>query len=128
LEKDGLFIFDFFPFHAYVRRERYRSIREAEKNNIYILRIMDTSFNLETSIVEFKINCKVLKNKRLVDDFEEKHIIRVFTPSEITHLLKEADFDPLGFFKVNWLAKEPYSLERIDLQTDNIVCIAKRKI
>jgi len=125
LEKDGLFIFDFFPLHAYVRRESHRSIHEVEKNKTYILRIIDTSLNLETNIVEFKIKCKVIKNGKLVDRFEEEHKIRIFTPPEIAHLLKETGFKPLGFFNVNWQAERPYSLESITLQTTNVACVAK---
>jgi len=127
LKRNGLFIFDFWPVHACVRRESWRSIREVEKNETYLIRIFDGSFNLETNVLTLEIRCKVIKNRKLIDSFQEEHRIRTFTPPEIAHLLNEIDFKPLGFFKIDWQAEIPYTLQKIDLQTANIACIAKNK-
>lgn len=125
LKPQGLFIFDFWPVHAYISRKHWQSVREVEKEEIYIIRLMDSTFELETNVVNLKIRCNVIRNKRLIESFQEEHKLRTFTLPEIAHILKENDFKPLGFFKVNWQTERPYSLDNIDLQTTNIACVAK---
>jgi len=126
LKLKGLFVFDFWPIYTCISRKHWQSVHEVEKEGIYIIRIMDCTFELETNMVNFKIRCNVIMNKRLIESFQEEHKLRTFTPPEITHILKENNFKPLGFFKVNWQAKRPYSLDSIDLQTTNVACIAKK--
>jgi SAM-dependent methyltransferase len=127
LKRNSLFIFDFWPVYAYVGRESWRSIREIEKDDTYAIRIIDSSFNPENNVVNLKIKCKIIKNDKLIDSFQEEHEIRTFTPLEIAHLLRETGLKPLGFFKINWQAQTPYTLQKINLQTTNIACVAKNK-
>jgi SAM-dependent methyltransferase len=126
LKTGGLFIFDFFPVHAYIGRGSWRSVGETEKDGTYALRIMDGTFNLENQQVNLKIKCNIIKNKKLTDSFQEEHRLRTFTPPEVAHLLREVGFKRLGFFKVDWQARSPYSQEKVDLQTTNVSCVAKR--
>lgn len=126
LKPQGLFIFDFWPVHAYIGRKHWQSVREVKKGRIYIIRITDCTFELETNVVNLKIKCNVIRNKRLIESFQEEHRVRTFTPPEIVHALKENGFKPLGFFKVDWQAEKPYSLDNIDFQTTNIACVAKK--
>ena len=127
LKPQGLFIFDFWPVHAYISRRHWQSVREVKKGKIYIIRITDCTFELETNVVKLKIKCNVIRNKRLIESFQEEHRLRTFTLPEIVHILKENGFKPLGFFKVDWHAERPYSLNKnIDFQTANIACIAKK--
>jgi SAM-dependent methyltransferase len=125
LKPQGLFIFDFWPVHAYISRKHWQSVREVKKEDIYIIRIMDCTFELETNMINLKIRCNVVRNARLIESFQEEHRLRTFTLPEIVHILKENDFKPLGFFKVNWQAERPYSLDSIDPQTTNVACVAK---
>ena len=126
LKPRGLFIFDFWPVHSYASRKQWQSVREIEQGKFYIIRIMNVAFEVETNIVNLKVNCKVIRNKKLVESFQEEHVLRVFTIPEMTHILKECFFEPLGFFKIDWQAERPYSLDSIDLQTTNVACVAKK--
>lgn len=108
LEDDGLFIFDFWPTFAFTKKN-WQSIREIEK---------------ETNIVKIGIKCVVIKDKNLLDSFAEEHNLRVFSMPEIKRFLNENNFKCLGFFKVDWRAKKPYTTEKIDLETRNVACVA----
>jgi|Deesub1362A_J573_1020465.scaffolds.fasta_scaffold00326_37 SAM-dependent methyltransferase len=125
LKPQGLFIFDFWPVHAYASRKHWQSVREIEQEKIYIIRVMNVAFEVKTNLVNLTINCKVIRNKKLIESFQEEHRLRIFTIPEITHILKENFFEPLGFFKIDWQAERPYTLDSIDFQTTNIACIAK---
>jgi SAM-dependent methyltransferase len=125
LDVQGLFIFDFWPVHAYASKKYWQSVREIEQEKFYIIRIMNCTFDLETNVVNLRIRCNVIRNKKLIESFQEEHRLRVFTIPEVTHILKENFFEPLGFFKIDWQAERPYSLDSIDLQTTNVACVAK---
>jgi len=115
LKPQGLFIFDFWPVHAYISGKNWQSVREIEKEGIYIIRIMNGTFELESNIVNLKVKCNVIRKKKLTESFQEEHKIRAFTLPEIVHILKENGFKPLGFFKVNWQAESPYTLDSVDI-------------
>ncbi len=126
LEPNGLFVFDFWPVHAYVRSRDWQSVREIEKGGTYIIRIMKGNFELESNIVNITIKCNVIRDQKLFESFQEEHRIRTFTLPEISHILKENGFKPLGFFKVNCQAEHPYSLDPVDIQTTNVACVAQK--
>lgn len=127
LKKEGLFIFDFWPVHPYATRETWRTVLEMQKDKTSIIRIMEgSSFDYLTNMVKIKIKCYVIKSKKVLDSFQEEHNLRTFTPAEIAHVLKENGFKPLDFFKVEWQLERPYSLDKIDSETTNIACIARK--
>ncbi|MFP3985442.1 MAG: class I SAM-dependent DNA methyltransferase [Candidatus Bathyarchaeia archaeon] len=125
LKPHGLLIFDFWPVHTYISKESRQSVREIEKEGTYIIRIMNSTFELQTNVVNLKIKCNVIQNKKLIESFQEEHRVRTFTLPETAHLLKENRFEPLGFFKVDWQTERPYTLSGVDLQTTNVACVAK---
>ena len=57
-----------------------------------LIRIVDGSFNLETNVLTLKVKCKVIKNRKIIDSFQEEHRIRTFTPQEIAHFLNEIPY------------------------------------
>lgn len=127
LKAGGLFIFDFFPVYAYCGRESWRSVSEIRRDDTYAMRIVDGAFNPANNQVNLKIKCNIIKNKHLDDSFQEEHRLRTFTLPEVAHHLREVGFRLLGFFKVDWRARAPYSLEKVDLQTANVACVAKKR-
>jgi len=131
LKSEGIFIFDFWPVHARVRiayatRENSRSVGEFGKKGNLIIRIGDSSFDLQTNIVKLNIKCYVMIGNKLVDSFQEEHRLRAFTLPEMAHFLRENRFNPLAFFKVEWQAERPYSFNKIDLETTNVACVARK--
>lgn len=127
LKREGLFIFDFWPVHAYATRETWQTALEIQKGETSIIRIMEgCSFDYQTNVVELKIKCYVIKNKKLLDSFQEEHNLRTFTAAEMAHILRENGFKPLDFFKVEWWSEKPYSFDKIDSKTANVACIAKK--
>jgi SAM-dependent methyltransferase len=123
LESKGLFIFDFWPIFVGVRKH-WQSVGEIKGGKLSLIRIMDNLFDPERNVIKIKIKCVVIKDNSLIDSFDEEHNLRVFSVPEITHFLNENGFKCLGFFKVNWRAEKPYTMEKIDLETTNVVCIA----
>ena len=88
----------------YIGGGSWRSVSEIEKDKIYALRIMYGTFSLESQLVNLRIKCNIIKDRKLIDSFQEEQRIRTFTPPEVAHLLREVDFKPLGFFKIDWQA------------------------
>jgi len=127
LEAGGLFVFDFWPAYAYAGRESWRSVGEIEKDETYAVRIMYGTFNPENQQVNLTIKCNIIEGRRLTDSFQEEHRIRTFALPELAHLLNEEGFKPLGFFKIDWQARTTYSLEKVDLHTTNVACVAKKR-
>lgn len=126
LKKGGLFIFDFWPVHAYARGESWQTVREIKKDETSIIRIMDGSFDFYTNLVRLKIKCYILRGAKLIDSFQEEHNLRTFTLPEMACILKENSFRPLSFFKIEWQTEKPYSFNKVDLKTANVACVTRK--
>ncbi len=125
LRRNALFIFDFwFPF-AWSVKERWKSVLESSGGDLKVIRVMEGVFNALDNTVNLLVRCYVIKGNLLIDKFAEEHRLRTFTIPEISHLLTESGFKPVSFFKVNWSEKPPYTFEKPDVRTTNVVCIAK---
>ena len=128
LREDDLLIMDFWPIHANIRREHVITVSEIEQGGYEIIRIINSTFDLENDTVRLDIKCHVIKNATVLDSFQEQHVLRMFSLPEMKHFLNEHGFELNGFFKIMWRSENPYSLEKVDHHSPNVACVAKKTI
>ena len=129
LNENGLFIFDFWPPYSFVildytkRRESFRWVEDESKR---LLRLVNVTFDVNTNIVEYYMECFVFNSSGnlLMDHFQEKHLLRCFTPRELSSFLMEVGFIPLSFFDVNWHGEKIYAFDPLKATSSNGVCVA----
>jgi len=95
LEKDSLFIFDFWNGLAVLRilpSERVNIVEDKEKRIIRIARPELDAFN---HLCQVHYHLLVDQGNTLVDEIRETHIIRYFFPQEIAHYLTDTGFEVL---------------------------------
>ncbi len=95
LEKDSLFIFDFWNGLAVLRilpSERVKIVEDKQKRIIRITRPELDAFN---HICKVHYHLLINQGNTLVGEIKETHIIRYFFPQEIKHYLRDCGFEVL---------------------------------
>jgi len=95
MNKDSLFIFDFWNGFAVLNSYSPLRIKISEDNDRKMIRISDTKVNAIKHICEVIFNCIMIEKNVIIDQFEEKHIVRFFFPEEIKYILDENGFEVL---------------------------------
>jgi len=93
LRPGGLFIFDFWNGIAVISQKpsiKIKDIKYDESNRI--IRIAEPELDLTNQVCNIKYHCLIIKEEKLLDEFEETHPIRFFFPREIEWYLREGGF------------------------------------
>lgn len=117
---DGaLFIFDFWYGPAVLTILPSPRIKIMKEEAVQVVRFANPRLDSLHHVCEVNYNMFVLKEKKLVDEVEEKHLVRYFFPKEIEHYLEESGFKLLKlcpFLNLN---------EKINEKFWNAVAISK---
>ncbi len=119
LEKDSLFIFDFWNGLAVLRilpSERVKIVEDKEKR---IIRIAQPELDALNHLCRVNYHLLVNQGNTLVDEITETHVIRYYFPQEIAHYLRDTGFEVLRicpFLDLNG---------RVDENVWNIAIIAR---
>lgn len=105
LKKNGLLVFEF--WHASgvhpqaSTKSGHLSWVKVEHDNQEIVRLDASKYDSQTNSLHVLFDFYVLDKdqRQLVDWFSEKHILKVYSISEVRNLLERSGFDALGFFK-----------------------------
>lgn len=93
LKRNGVFVFDFWQAQAV---EKFYSPNKKRifkgQDGLSIERASKTILNKKTKTCAISYNCNVFKNKKLVQNFREKHHLRYFTIEELQNFLHAAGF------------------------------------
>jgi len=119
LEKDSLFVFDFWNGLAVLRILPSTRIKTVEDGGRRIIRITQPALDAFHHLCHVHYHLLVTQDNALIDEFEETHTVRYFFPQEMAHYLEDAGFEVLKIC--------PFlDLEgKVDENVWNIVAIAK---
>jgi SAM-dependent methyltransferase len=92
LKQDGLFIFDFWYGPAVLSIGPSVRAKTVEKDGVRVIRYVVPRLDVFRHMCETNYHFIITKNKSVVDEFREKHMVRFFFPQEIKHYLEENAF------------------------------------
>jgi 2-polyprenyl-3-methyl-5-hydroxy-6-metoxy-1,4-benzoquinol methylase len=121
LHPGSLFIFDFWNGLAVL--DSYSPVRykKIQVGNKQLIRVSSTTLNPVAQICEIVIECMVLEEGRLVDEFQEQHTMRFFFPEELKNYLELSGFQVLKTCPFMDIGGEVTS------ETWNVTCVASRE-
>jgi SAM-dependent methyltransferase len=115
LEPDGLFIFDISTRHK---------LKNVIGNNTFVHNAKDIFYSWQNRYIESKqlsdmyLNFFVKRKNGLYERFEERHIQRAYSQSEIIYLLRKAGFTDIDVFA-------PLTFDKPDKDAERIVFAAR---
>jgi SAM-dependent methyltransferase len=93
LEKDGIFIFDYWNGNAVTRDYSPVKILRKQDEDSEIVRISETSLDLVEQSVTVNYTCIYLENQQKTIEFKEVHHLHYYYFSEMKNLLEIAGFE-----------------------------------
>ena len=105
LKPNGLFLFDFWDEKEFLNHnERFR-VKDVGQKGIRLIRIAESANDIHRKILKVKVNCLVIKNKKIIDEFSEFHCSRYFQKKEIIYFLEKSGFEIVKIYRPeqnNW--------------------------
>jgi len=107
LKKEGLFVFDcwFGPAVLFQRPENWLKI--FKENRERIIKFTQPTLDKKNKVVSLKYRVFRILGKKILDEFEEQHVLRFFFPKEIKQFLKNENFKVLKIAPFLDLNKAP---------------------
>lgn len=121
LVENSLFVFDFWNGVAVLTVLPSTRTKIVENGDKRLVRIAVPRLDAMRHLCEVTYHCLVIQKNKLVDEFEEKHVVRFFFPREIKSYLEENGFTLLRMCP--FLSVE----ERADEKTWHLTAISQAK-
>ncbi len=121
LERDGLFIFEFWQRSA-ARPPPYQSWLHQKDPDYEIVRLSEARFDSRTGRLPIEFRFFVFRGRRLIDRFDELHVIQAYSIDGMRNLLRRGGFDLLRVFAATNLKK---GFERPTLETFRVMAVAR---
>jgi SAM-dependent methyltransferase len=110
LEKDGIFIFDFWNGSAVLSQKPTKRVKKMSDTNFEVVRTATPKLNsLQNTVnVNFDILIKSIKNNKS-ETIKESHLMRYLFIPELKYLLNESGFEVLE--SLSWLSNDKLSVK-----------------
>lgn len=123
LEPKGLFVFEFWHGPA-ARPSPFQSWVHFTKQGIEIVRLDEARFDPRTGRLPVEFRFFVLGRGRVLDRFDERHVIQTYTVRGMRALLRRGGFDLLGAFAATNLKK---GFRPVTQNTFRIMAVARAR-
>ena len=104
LQENGIVVFEFWHVGGVNPKSStggYHTWTKYDGENRKIIRLNTSIYNHETNTLDLEFEFYVLSDKRLIDEFDESHKLRLFSVGEIHTWLRRMGFEVLGIFETN---------------------------
>ena len=98
LSPDGLFVFEY--WHTSGVRPGIQSWMHRKGEGREILRLSEGQFDAKRSRLAMDFRFFVFRDRRILDRFDERHVVRTYTRPEMGRLVRRTGFDRLAEFAV----------------------------
>lgn len=95
LKKDSLFIFDFWYGPAVITLLPSSRLKKMAKNGLKVVRFAEPSLDSLHHLCTVSYHLIIIKENKILNEINEKHVIRFYFPEEIKHYLEENGFELL---------------------------------
>ena len=95
LNDNGLLIFDFWYGPAVINLKPSVRVKEVKSDGITVLRIVEPEMDVNHHICKAHYHIIAMKEKEILSDIKETHILRFLFPLEIQYMLKINKFELL---------------------------------
>jgi len=99
VKEGGLWIFQYWNRAAVLKLGLQQRHKVVEDGDSRIIRLSDPILERGHSRCRINFHLIVLRGRRLVDEFQEYHVMRFFSLKSIESLLKRASFESMGSFR-----------------------------
>lgn len=96
LIEDSLFIFDFWNGLAVLTITPSARTKVIKKGAERLIRFAVPRLDVMQHLCHVMYYCMMIRNRKVVEEFEENHVVRFFFPKEIEHYLEENLFEVLS--------------------------------
>jgi hypothetical protein len=93
LKNNGLFIFDFRNGITSLRSYSPTRIKWADYNGKRLLRISESELDAMKHLHYTTYTCFIFDKNRIVEQFQDKHIIRFLFPEEVRYFLEKSNLE-----------------------------------
>ena len=121
LNENSLFIFDFWNGVKVITSYSPYRVKIMKDESKKVIRISTTELKAVQHLSEITFTCIVIEENVVINEFEEKHVVRFFFPREIKHYLEEDGFEVLHMCPFLYVDR------RINEETWNITVVAARR-
>lgn len=122
LKENALFVFEFWNIGG-VKSTPYKKWTKRRQNDLLLYRLEQSSFQVETNILQSNKEFIIIKNDNLLDFFEEKHELRCYTIFELEQLLNANGFELICVFDFD--QKNKMRFKRPKRESFRIMAVAK---
>jgi SAM-dependent methyltransferase len=120
LPPDGLFVFEY--WHTAGVRPGTQSWMHRKGEGREILRLSEGQFDAKRSRLAIDFRFFVFRDRRILDRFDERHVVRTYTRPEMGRLVQQTGFDRLAEFAVTPSRKD---FRRATPKTFRIMLVAR---
>lgn len=124
LKEDSLFVFEFWNIGG-IKSTPYKNWTKRRQNGLLMYRVEQSSFQVETNILQSLKDFIIIQDDKLLDFFEEKHEIKCYTIFELQQLLNANSFELLSVFDFD--KRNKMQFKKPERETLRIMAIAKTK-
>jgi SAM-dependent methyltransferase len=117
----GPFVFEYWQTTGV--RPGTQSWLDCKGDGLQVLRLSEGTFDSRRSLLAIDFHFLVLRSRRVVDRFTERHVIRTYTRGEMRALLRESGFSFVGEFAGTPGRK---GFTRVTASTFRIMAVARR--
>lgn len=93
LHENGFFIFDCWNGNSVLKNYLPVKVKKVIANDLELIRITNTSINEISQLATLKFDFMLIKNKVVVHEFSETHILRYYFAQEMMDLILANNFD-----------------------------------
>ncbi len=128
LNPSGLLIFEFwhssgmYPAAATSYGHRPWERHEDQRKNRLLIRLGTSRYDPLTNLMNVIFDHYVIdsKTRRMIDQFQERHVMRTYNITEIERLLRESDLIPLAFYEKG----VTYPPKLATISSGRVICVA----
>lgn len=121
LRPDGVFVFEFWQSSG-ARPAGYQGWYHRSGPPYELVRVSESRYDPRTHILPIEFRYFVFHRGRVLDRFNETHIVRTYPTTEMRGLLRRSGFDPLAMYSATPERKE---FERVRKSTFRIMAVAR---
>lgn len=121
LAPDGVLVFEFWQSSA-VRPAGFQGWFHKRGPDYELVRLSESRYDPRTRLLPIEFRFFVLRKGRVVDRFDETHVVRTYRLPDMRALLRRGGFDPLAMYAATPQVKR---FERVGHDTFRVMAVAR---
>ncbi len=121
LRPGGVFVFEFWQSSA-ARPAGYQGWFHERGPDYELVRLSESRYDPRTRLLPIEFRFLVFRDGRVLDRFDETHVVRTYPPADMRALLRRGGFDPLALYAATTQTK---GFEPVAKDTFRVMAVAR---